>query len=51
MQSNDFLTIASLKTDPTYDILRSERQPLGAIFAPETVAVIGSPTARLPVWH
>jgi acetyltransferase len=42
MQSNDFLTIASLKTDPTYDILRSERQPLGAIFAPETVAVIGA---------
>jgi acetyltransferase len=29
-------------TDPAYDILRSERQPLSSIFAPETVAVIGA---------
>jgi acetyltransferase len=29
-------------TDPTYDILRSEYQPLSAIFNPETVAVIGA---------
>ncbi|HEY9651285.1 MAG TPA: CoA-binding protein, partial [Coleofasciculaceae cyanobacterium] len=29
-------------TDPVYDILRSERQPLRSIFAPETVAVIGA---------
>ncbi|CAD7698248.1 unnamed protein product [Ostreobium quekettii] len=27
---------------PAYDILRSEPQPLGAIFAPESVAVIGA---------
>ncbi|OLP15680.1 acetyl CoA synthetase subunit alpha [Leptolyngbya sp. 'hensonii'] len=30
------------KTDPTYDILRSERQPLNTIFAPQTVALIGA---------
>ncbi|MGK7933433.1 MAG: bifunctional acetate--CoA ligase family protein/GNAT family N-acetyltransferase [Microcystaceae cyanobacterium] len=29
-------------TDPAYDILRSEYQPLSAIFGPETVAVIGA---------
>ena len=29
-------------TDPTYDILRSERQPLAPFFAPRTVAVIGA---------
>ncbi len=29
-------------TDPTYDILRAERQPLNSIFAPESVAVIGA---------
>ena len=29
-------------TDPAYDILRSEQQPLSALFAPETVAVIGA---------
>lgn len=29
-------------TDPAYDILRSERQPLSAIFSPQTVAVIGA---------
>ncbi len=51
MQSNDFLTIASLKTDPTYDILRSERQPLGAIFSPETVAVIGASDSPGSVGH
>ncbi len=30
------------KTDPTYDILRTEHQPLSSIFTPETVAVIGA---------
>lgn len=29
-------------TDRTYDILRSERSPLGALFQPRTVAVIGA---------
>ncbi|MBD2257035.1 GNAT family N-acetyltransferase [Pseudanabaena sp. FACHB-2040] len=29
-------------TDPAYDILRSERQPLNAFFAPQAVAVIGA---------
>ncbi len=29
-------------TDPAYDILRSEQQPLGAIFSPQAVAVIGA---------
>lgn len=29
-------------TDPTYDILRSEHQPLSSIFSPTTVAVIGA---------
>ncbi|HEY9607108.1 MAG TPA: CoA-binding protein, partial [Allocoleopsis sp.] len=29
-------------TDPAYDILRSERQTLRSIFAPQTVAVIGA---------
>ncbi|HEY9763080.1 MAG TPA: bifunctional acetate--CoA ligase family protein/GNAT family N-acetyltransferase [Trichocoleus sp.] len=29
-------------TDPAYDILRSERQPLSAIFSPQAVAVIGA---------
>ncbi|MBF2019718.1 MAG: bifunctional acetate--CoA ligase family protein/GNAT family N-acetyltransferase [Hydrococcus sp. C42_A2020_068] len=29
-------------TDRAYDILRSERQPLSPIFAPQTVAVIGA---------
>jgi acetyltransferase len=29
-------------TDPTYDILRTERKPLHSIFAPNTVAVIGA---------
>ncbi|MBE9169589.1 bifunctional acetate--CoA ligase family protein/GNAT family N-acetyltransferase [Pleurocapsales cyanobacterium LEGE 06147] len=29
-------------TDPAYDILRSERQPLSAIFAPQTIAAIGA---------
>ncbi|MGK7878202.1 MAG: bifunctional acetate--CoA ligase family protein/GNAT family N-acetyltransferase [Xenococcaceae cyanobacterium] len=43
-------------TDPTYDILRSERQPLGSIFAPETVAVIGatdkaSSVGRTLLWN
>jgi acetyltransferase len=31
-----------LTTDPAYDILRSERQPLSSIFAPQTIAVIGA---------
>lgn len=29
-------------TDPTYDILRSERQPLEALFRPRCVAVVGA---------
>jgi acetyltransferase len=29
-------------TDPAYDILRSEQQPLSAIFSPRAVAVIGA---------
>ncbi|MEQ8958787.1 MAG: bifunctional acetate--CoA ligase family protein/GNAT family N-acetyltransferase [Coleofasciculus sp. C2-GNP5-27] len=29
-------------TDPAYDILRSERQPLHSFFTPDTVAVIGA---------
>ncbi|MBD0335609.1 MAG: bifunctional acetate--CoA ligase family protein/GNAT family N-acetyltransferase [Cyanobacteria bacterium Co-bin13] len=29
-------------TDPAYDILRSERQPLSAFFAPQAVAVVGA---------
>lgn len=29
-------------TDPTYDLLRSEQQPLSAIFNPKSVAVIGA---------
>ncbi len=29
-------------TEPTYDILKVERQPLTSIFAPESVAVIGA---------
>jgi acetyltransferase len=33
---------SKFKTDPTYDILRSERQPLSSIFLPEAVAVIGA---------
>jgi len=32
----------SATPDPVYDILRSEQQPLDAIFAPKTVAVIGA---------
>jgi acetyltransferase len=34
-------TIA-LTTDPAFDILRSEHQPLSSLFAPKTVAVIGA---------
>ncbi|BAY62821.1 GCN5-related N-acetyltransferase [Calothrix brevissima NIES-22] len=35
-------TPSIFKTDPTFDILRTERQPLSSIFAPATVAVIGA---------
>lgn len=35
-------TSTTFTTDPAYDILRSERQPLSAIFQPKTVAVIGA---------
>src|SRR5919199_2689357 len=31
-----------LPADPAYDILRSQRHPLDAIFAPKNVAVIGA---------
>lgn len=34
--------MAKPTTDPAYDILRSQRQPLSAIFRPETVAVVGA---------
>jgi acetyltransferase len=33
---------SSLITDPTYDILRKDRQPLSSIFSPSSVAVIGA---------
>ncbi|MCP9790930.1 bifunctional acetate--CoA ligase family protein/GNAT family N-acetyltransferase [Vulcanococcus limneticus Candia 3F8] len=33
---------APQQSDPTYDILRSQRQPLAALFQPRTVAVIGA---------
>ena len=36
------LNLSNLITDPAYDILGSERQPLSAIFSPKTVAVIGA---------
>jgi acetyltransferase len=38
------VTVRSIKptTDPAYDILRAESQPLSSIFTPETVAVIGA---------
>jgi acyl-CoA synthetase (NDP forming) len=29
-------------TAPSHDVIRSERQPLDAIFAPRTVAVVGA---------
>ncbi|MCU0535834.1 MAG: bifunctional acetate--CoA ligase family protein/GNAT family N-acetyltransferase [Hydrococcus sp. Prado102] len=29
-------------TDPAYDLLRSERQPLSAFFTPQTVALVGA---------
>jgi acetyltransferase len=35
-------TCIPLTSDRTYDILRSEYQPLDAIFAPKTIAVIGA---------
>ncbi|HXE91539.1 MAG TPA: bifunctional acetate--CoA ligase family protein/GNAT family N-acetyltransferase [Terriglobales bacterium] len=34
--------VAALTSDPAYDVLRAERQPLDAIFAPRSVAVIGA---------
>jgi acetyltransferase len=39
-------TPTSFTSDPAYDILRSQRQPLSAIFDPKAVAVIGA-TDRL----
>ncbi|MCU0538103.1 MAG: CoA-binding protein [Hydrococcus sp. Prado102] len=43
-------------TDPAYDILRSEYQPLRSLFAPKTVAVIGatdrpSSVGRTLLWN
>jgi acetyltransferase len=35
-------TSINFTTDPAYDILRSEHQPLSSIFLPKTVAVIGA---------
>lgn len=36
---------ATVTTDPTHDLLRQERQPLDAIFAPRNVAVVGATEA------
>ena len=46
----------SKNTDPAHDVLRYERQPLNAIFRPETVAVIGATdrpgsVGRTLVWN
>ncbi len=46
----------SKNTDPAHDVLRYERQPLDAIFRPETVAVIGATdrpgsVGRTIVWN
>jgi acetyltransferase len=43
-------------TDPAYDILRSEHQPLSSLFTPQTVAVIGATdrpgsVGRTLVWN
>jgi acetyltransferase len=35
-------TFTRLTADPAHDVLRCDRQPLDAIFAPKTVAVIGA---------
>ncbi len=40
-----------LSTDPVYDILRSERQPLSSLLAPETIAVIGATDRAGSVGH
>ncbi len=39
---HDFSQNTWTDTDPAYDILRSERQPLNSLLAPETIAVIGT---------
>lgn len=36
------MPLATQTTDPAHDVLRYEHQPLDAIFAPKTVAVIGA---------
>ncbi|NEO87690.1 MAG: bifunctional acetate--CoA ligase family protein/GNAT family N-acetyltransferase [Spirulina sp. SIO3F2] len=50
------LKLSALTPDPTYDILRTEHQPLHAIFHPQTVAVIGasekpSSVGRTLLWN
>ena len=37
-----FQSLAQFASDPAYDILGSQRQPLSPIFSPKTVAVIGA---------
>ncbi|MEB3337641.1 MAG: bifunctional acetate--CoA ligase family protein/GNAT family N-acetyltransferase [Leptolyngbyaceae bacterium] len=42
MQTSVQVVSDQVVSDPAYDILRSTRQPLDALFAPKTVAVIGA---------
>jgi acetyltransferase len=51
MQLNPLQMPNAYKTDPTYDILRSERQLLSSFFAPESIAVIGASDAVGSVGH
>ena len=37
--------VSSPTTDRAHDVLRTERQPLDAIFSPKTIAVIGATEA------
>ncbi|MEO1147659.1 MAG: acetate--CoA ligase alpha subunit [Cyanobacteria bacterium J06638_22] len=42
MTSTTLKNASSLPSDPTHDLLRVEHRPLDAIFAPQTIAVIGA---------